>query len=89
MGKREETKLREEFSKSVLKGVSGVAKKSGWRKFQESLIRVESGYFFESNIYVYLNKSSTEFTFNVKPYDADSIFWKIMLMEENEKAHYR
>jgi hypothetical protein len=86
MGKREETRIREEFSKAVLKGMSAVAKKSGWRKFQDSLIRVDSGFFFESNAYAYLNKRNTEFTFSAKPYDADMIFWKIMSMEENEKS---
>lgn len=86
MGKREETKIREEFSKAVLIEMSAVAKKSGWRKYQDSLICVDSGFFFESKAYVYLNKGNTSFTFSVKPYDADTIFWKIMSMEENEKS---
>lgn len=85
MGKREETRLRQEFSNNVLKAISGVAKQSGWRKFQESLIRVDSDFFFESKAYVYLSKVNIQFTFSAKPFAADTVFWKIMSMEENEE----
>ena len=85
MSKREEQKIREELNKEVLKEFRTCIKKTSWRKYQNSMFRVESSYFFDSNFYVYLIKNKTIFKLAVKPYEADNIFWEIMQMESNKK----
>ena len=85
MSKREEQKIREELNKAVLKEFRTCIKKTDWRKYQNSMFRVESSYFFDSNFYVYLIKNKTIFKLEVKPYETDNIFWEIMQMESNKK----
>ena len=65
MGKRAEQKIREEINKAVLKEFRSCIKKTGWNKYQNSMFRVESSYFFDSNFYVYLIKNKTIFKFEV------------------------
>ena len=83
MGKREENKARAEFEKALEKELRECIKKTGWRKFQSTIFKVESLYFFSSTFFICLD-NRINLSLRVKPFEIDNIFWDIMDMEINK-----
>ena len=77
-------KIDKQMQKDCIKKIKETAVKSGYRKIQDSIYKIENTNFIEVTFYI-KNSEYLLFDIGVKKATFDNIFWQIMRMEENTK----